>query len=201
MLSATLVQGLMKLSIAGLRSSKRWSEVCGNRGIGRMILGSRSSRFEGRVDLDSHADMCIMGKVFHTYSATGQKCTVMPYSDKYKPRVVDVADGCTAFDDPVTGETFILDVFQALDMTGDLPDLSLLCPNQLRANGLIVDNDPKHLCHNCKPTHSIYIPQMKLRISLELQGVMSGFQARLPTQTEIETCIHIQTHCTGSVGS
>jgi hypothetical protein len=63
-----------------------------------MILGSRSSRFEGQVDLDSHADLCIMGKVFHIYSATGQKCMVMLYLDKYKPRVVDVADGCTAFD-------------------------------------------------------------------------------------------------------
>ncbi|EEC42679.1 predicted protein [Phaeodactylum tricornutum CCAP 1055/1] len=192
MLSATLVRGLMKLSIAGLRSSKRWTKVCGDRGIGRMISGSRSSRFEGQVDLDSHADTCIMGKVFHIYSATGQKCTVMPYSDKYKPRVVEVADGCTAFDDPVTGETFILDVFQALDMTGDLQDPSLLCPNQLRANGLIVDNVPKHLCHNRESTHSIYIPEMKLRISLELQGVMSGFQARLPTQTEIETCVHVK---------
>jgi hypothetical protein len=108
----------------------------------------------------------------------------MPYSDKYKPRVVDVADGCTAFDDPVTGETFILDVFQELDMTGDLQDPSLLCPNQLRANGLIVDNVPKHLCHNCESTHSIYVPEMKLRISLELQEVMSGFQAWLPTQTD-----------------
>jgi hypothetical protein len=146
MLSATFVRGPMMLSIAGLKSSKRWTEVNGDRGIGRMISGSRSSRFEGRVDLDSHADTCIMGKVFHIYSSTGQKCTVMPYSDKYKPRVVDVADGCTAFDDPVTGETFILDVFQALDMTGDLQDPSLLCPNQLRANGLIVDDVPKHLC-------------------------------------------------------
>jgi hypothetical protein len=117
---------------------------------------------------------------------------VMPYLDKYKPRVVDVADGCTAFDDPVTGETFILDVFQALDMTGDLQDPLLLCPNQLHANGLIVDDVPKHLCHNCKSTHSIYIPEMKLRVSLELQGVMSGFQAWLPTQMEIETCIHTE---------
>jgi hypothetical protein len=116
----------------------------------------------------------------------------MPYLDKYKPRVVDVADGCTAFDDPVTGETFILDVFQGLDMTGDLQDPLLLCPNQLCANGLIVDNVPKHLCHNRESTHSIYIPEMKLRISLELQGVMSVFQARLPTQTEIETCVHVE---------
>lgn len=126
------------------------------------------------------------------YSATGQKCTVMPYSDKYKPQIFDVADGCTAFDDPITGETFILDVFQALDMTGDLQDPSLLCPNQLRANGLIVDNVPKHLCHNHESTHSIYVPEVKLRISSELQGVMSGFQARLPTQTEIDTCVHVE---------
>jgi hypothetical protein len=33
---------------------------------------------------------------------------------------------------------------------------------------------------------------MKLRISLELQGVMSGFQARLPTPTEIDTCVHVE---------
>jgi hypothetical protein len=116
----------------------------------------------------------------------------MPYSDKYKPRVVDVADGCTAFDDPITGETFILDVFQALDMTGDSQDPSLLCPNQMRANGLIVDDVPKHLCHNRESSHSIYVPEMKLRISLELQGVMSGFQARLPTPTEIDTCVHVE---------
>jgi hypothetical protein len=88
MLSAYLVRGLMKLLIAGLRTSKRWTEDKGERGIGQMISESKSPRFEGRVDLDSHADTCIMGKVFHIYSATGQKCTVMPYLDKYKPRLL-----------------------------------------------------------------------------------------------------------------
>jgi hypothetical protein len=57
---------------------------------------------------------------------------------------------------------------------------------------MIVDDVPKHLCHNCESTHSIYVPEMKLRISLELQGVMSGFQGQLPTQTEIDTCDHVE---------
>jgi hypothetical protein len=94
----------MKLSIAGLKSNKQWIQANENRGISCIVAGSTSSRFKGCMDLAPHADTCITGRVFHINSTTRQKCMVIPYWDKYKPS--------TAFNNPVTGIIFILDVFQ-----------------------------------------------------------------------------------------
>lgn len=65
----------------------------------------------------------------------------------------------TAFDDPETGETYII-IFNESLYLGDALDNTLMNPNQVRANGLVVDDVPKHLSHDPKnATHSIYVPQ------------------------------------------
>jgi hypothetical protein len=77
---------------------------------------------------------------------------------------------------------------------GDHMENSLICPNQLRSNGLIVDECPRHLAPLDAPSsHSIFSPQEEMRIPLVLRGVTSGFQTRTPTKLEIETCrwIHL----------
>jgi hypothetical protein len=66
-------------------------------------------------------------------------------------------------------------------------------PNQVRSNGIIVDDVPKHLSYDPKSaTHSIYIPKEDLRILLKLKGVISYFPSRYPSDKEIETCKWIE---------
>ena len=51
----------------------------------------------------------------------------------------------------------ILIMGQALDF-GNRMKNSLLCPNQMRANGIVVDDVPMHLAPNGQLTLSIYVP-------------------------------------------
>jgi Reverse transcriptase (RNA-dependent DNA polymerase) len=145
---------------------------------------------ENRSELDSHADTCVLGNNFIIYSESGQTVTVAPYSDKYKPKTVAVASGGTAYDHD-DGITYILDVHNGLNMTSELK-VSLLNPNQMRSNGIVVDDVPLHLAQSDEATHSIYCPDIKLRMPLMMEGVVSYLPTRKPTPHEIENCEHIQ---------
>lgn len=92
-----------------------------------------------------------------------------------------------AYDDPMTGETFILMIGQALYF-GEKLKHALLNPNQMRANGVIVDDIPRHLSPNHSPTHSLFFSEENVRIPLELNGCISYFNIRKLTLHEIHTC-------------
>jgi hypothetical protein len=145
------------------------------------VCSSNISRIDqiGRTDLDSHADTCVLGGTFHIYENTAQQCTVYPYSTSYKPKVVTVAHGGTAYDH-TDGHTYILDVNNGFNMATDLTT-SLLHPNQMRANGIVVDDTPVHLSQDGLSTHSIYVPELDLRIPLQLDGIISFLPTRLPS--------------------
>jgi hypothetical protein len=142
----------------------------------------------GPVELDSHADTCCAGSNCVVIEHTGKICNVGGFNrntpnDKLKG--IPVVKGATAYDAP-TGETFIIILAQALYL-GEYLDYSLLCPNQLRHNGLIVDDVPRHLSPNpSSATHSIFVPEENVTIPLEMRGVISLFYTRRPTQEEIE---------------
>ena len=57
---------------------------------------------------------------------------------------IPIVKAITAYDCPTTGATYILVLGQSLYL-GDSVDCTLLCPNQLRSNGVIVDDVPMHL--------------------------------------------------------
>jgi hypothetical protein len=62
---------------------------------------------------------------------------------------------------------------------------SLLCPNQLRHNGLIVKDTPR--VYDPSSTHSIIIPG-KLNLPLKMRGVMSYLLTRKPSEEELLSC-------------
>ena len=95
---------------------------------------------EGRMDCDTHADTCVLGKCFKVFEYTDQECEVRPYSDEYEPKTVKIASGLTAYDCSITKETYILCVHQGLVMPNQEP--SLCCPNQIRANNNRVEDCP-----------------------------------------------------------
>jgi len=102
-----------------------------------------------------------------------------------------VVQAATAFDDPETGITYILVINQALQVPGMA--VTLLNPNQLRANGIIVNDIPVHLSPDpANASHSIMIPDENLTIPLKLQGVISKVEVRYPSIQEIETCKWIE---------
>ena len=119
------------------------------------------------MELDSHADTCTLGANFRVVAYTEKVCNVQPYHPDYQAQLdIPIVQAATVYTDPDTGESFILIINQGLYMGDSLP-ASLISPFQLRSYGIIVDDCPKHLSPNPSPSsHSIYIPNMDLRIPL-----------------------------------
>jgi hypothetical protein len=137
-----------------------------------------------RCELDSHADTCVAGS--NTLLVAHDDCTVSvhPYSGEYAP-INDVKIGtvATLWIDPQTGRSYILIIHEALYFGDRLPE-TLINPNQLRAHGLKVDDVPKQF--DSMSSHSIHTKKSDVRISLDLDGIISGFESRKPTWDEYE---------------
>jgi hypothetical protein len=143
----------------------------------------------GTTELDSHADTCVAGANCVVHEETHQMVDVSAYSEQLETlKSVPVVTAATAYDDPSDGTTYILILGQATYM-GDKMQHTLICPNQLRSRGLIVDDCPQHLSPKNNPSsHSIYDPDEDFRLPLSLKGVTSYFTSRTPTTHEIEAC-------------
>ena len=123
---------------------------------------------KGLLDLDSHADTCCMGMTARIIEYTGQTCDVTPFSAEYMAmKDILIVKARTAYDDSKMGETYILVLAQLLYL-GDKLENSLLCPNQLQAHGVVVDDVPLHLSTDEKVMHSLYFPEQHVCIPLQL---------------------------------
>jgi hypothetical protein len=120
---------------------------------------------------------------------TDKTASVSTFSDTHEVlHDIPIVTAATAYDDPNTSTTNILILGQAIYM-GDKMENSLICPNQLRTNGITVEDCPKYLAPPDKPsTHSIYLPDEDKYLPLTLQGITSSFMTRTPTVEEIKTC-------------
>jgi hypothetical protein len=96
---------------------------------------------------------------------------VSPFIEEYAPiGDILIASVATAWDNPTDGSTVILVINEALYF-GNRMEYSLLCPNQLRFSGVIVNDVPPAFSAPDTP-HSIVIPG-KIEIPLSMRGVMS----------------------------
>ena len=89
-----------------------------------------------RAEFDSHADTCGVNDTARVLSYTGKVVQVSAYSPTVKklentPTVL----AALAYDDALTGETFIIIINQALYFGQHLENI-LLNPNQFRVNGI-----------------------------------------------------------------
>jgi Reverse transcriptase (RNA-dependent DNA polymerase) len=140
----------------------------------------------GNNEMDTHADTCVLGKNFIITQYTGRECDVVPYSDDYEAVTgVPIVTGATAWTDQNTGETWILLIHEALWME-DTMTHSLINPNQLRAYGVDVEDNPSR--------GPLYITDSNenIRIPLRMQGTNILFESRTPTQDELENCRKIE---------
>jgi hypothetical protein len=112
-----------------------------------------------------------------------ERVNVFPFSDDYDAiQDVPIATVGTVWEDPRTGEIWFLVFNEALYFGSRLKE-SLLCPNQMRAAGIRIEDVPVQF--DSDSSHSIIIDG-RLQIPLEMHGVISHINTRLPTQEEIE---------------
>ena len=110
--------------------------------------------------------------------------SVSPFCESEYPTMEDVpvATVATAYNCPKTGKVCVMVINEALCFDDKMRH-TLLCPNQLRANGVNVDDCPKQ--YDATSTHSIHVAERDLMIPLTRRGVMSGFYTGKPTDEEL----------------
>ena len=145
-----------------------------------------------RLGLDSHADMSCVGRHAHILEVYhGKRCNVYPFDDSYEPiRNINTVNAAFAYDTD-QGETYILVLNQCLDFSATM-EHSLLCPNQARMNGVVVDDCPTALDSSGRSTHSVYFPGEDKRLPLLSKFPISFLPVRRPTREELETCVTLE---------
>ena len=114
------------------------------------------------------------------------KVSVSPFIGEYAPlQDIPIASVATAWDSPVDGSTILLVINEAFYF-GDRLGHSLLCPNQLRDFGVIVNDCPS--IFDANSTHSIILPDQQIELPLLLRGTISYLETRKPTEDELLMC-------------
>jgi hypothetical protein len=97
-----------------------------------------------RCNLDSHANTCIAGgNALEISHEDGQTITVSGFSSEFEPRQdIRVSTVTFLWEDPKSGKQYNFIVHEALYFGNEL-NHSLFNPNQLRDNGITIDNVPQ----------------------------------------------------------
>ena len=169
--------------------STTWRKVCGFNAGKRKISAQGRSRglvVYSQLEMDSHADTIVCGSNCVIMHYTGKECDVSPYTESYKSiKSVPIVQAATAFDNLETGETTILILNKAIWM-GDKMENTLVNPNQLRAYGLTVQDNP----FSESPTF-VVTEGHEFILPLTSQGTILGVSTRTPTDEELQSCPHV----------
>ena len=140
----------------------------------------------GNIECDTNADTCCLGKNFVVLQTTLRTANVYAYDASIQPiENVPIVTGATAYDDPVSGNTFIL-VFHESLFYGSKLDHSLINPNQVRAYGIPFWDNPYD------PHHALTIEANdSVHIALQPLGTKLLFRTRVPTAFELQSCEHV----------
>ena len=144
-----------------------------------------------RLGIDSHADISCAGKHARIMEIIeGEVCTVHAFNDFMKPlKNVQTVNVAYAVDTP-TGSTYILRVNHSLDFTSTM-EHSILCSNQARCAGIIVNDVPKILDVQNTSTQSVIFPTDNVNIPIDFHGPVPYLPIRYPSDEDMETCQHL----------
>jgi hypothetical protein len=131
-----------------------------------------------RNEMDTHADTCCAGVNWSLLETTGEFCEVSPNLGTYQQvSEIPLAYCCTVWTDQLDSSEHLLVADQMLWFGTQLPN-SLINPNQLRAYGLHVNDDP--FDHSRK----FGIDSENLFIPFDTMGTAVHFNTRVPTEWE-----------------
>ena len=129
-------------------------------------------------EMDTHADTCCAGANWSLMELTGEVCDVNPFLNSYSPiQEIPVARCCTVWTDQTDSMEYLLVGDQMLWFGTLLPN-SLINPNQIRAYGLPVNDDP------FDSTRSFGIDTDHGIIPFDTTGTVVYFETRVPNEWE-----------------
>ena len=139
-------------------------------------------------ECDTNSDTCCLGKNLVILEFTQKAADVYAYIKDIAPIVgVPIVSGATAWDDPVTGQTYILVINEGL-YYGNKMDHSLINPNQIRDYGIPLWDNAYDKTRNGEL--SIDLETVKVRMGT--QGTKILFESRASTREELQECNKIQ---------
>ena len=165
--------------------------------IERMMTSISSSEdnicFKSSTELDSHANMVVIGKQEFIFSHSGQYANVRVFTDKVKgiPKV-PIVDAVIAYDFPKSGHTCLL--VARNDLCVPSMEHNLIPPFILREAGLVLHDTPKIHCNlPSAEDHSLLDGETGPRIPFTLDGTFLVFKSRSLTNEEINNVEDFET--------
>jgi hypothetical protein len=155
---------------------------------------------ETTLELDSHANTCVLGHGTLIILDYNRPVSVVGYDESLGSKTYQTLSSVVAYDDSKTGRTLHLIINQAIH----IPHLDhhLLCPMQCRVNDVIVDNLPKFLATDpTDQTHALTLtdpnnPLQPVILPLILRGVTSVLNVRSTTINEFNSHDYLRLHLT-----
>ena len=137
--------------------------------------------------LDSGADTCVAGK--HAWIAEvieGVTVSARGFSDNMPiEENLPIVNAIYAYDNPQTGEVVLLELNYCIYMGAKKVD-SIACPNQMRMNGIYVNDLPRSLFPDIDKAQTIIADEM--RMPLSFNGPLAYLNIRRPTKLEVSNC-------------
>ena len=120
------------------------------------IIANAASGETGGTELDSHADSAVVGRNSYILRRTGKVARVQGFTSELgKPLSVPFVDAIIAYDDPLTGETMLLKIRNALYV--ESLESNLIPPFVMRLAGVEVNECPKFLSkYPTEQDHSLF---------------------------------------------
>lgn len=141
---------------------------------------------EASNECDTNADTCCLGKNFIILEPTRRTADVYAYDKSIKPiEGVPIVNGATAWDDPITGQTLILVINEAL-YYGTKLEHTLINPNQVRSFGIDFWDNPFD-----KERGLIIDIDDTTKIPMQTNGTKIFFNTRAPTLDELRDCAKV----------
>lgn len=148
------------------------------------------SSTESTLELDSHADTCVLGRGALIIQDYDRPVNVTSYDPALGNKTYQTVTGVLGFVHPRTGQLYHLVVHQCIH----IPHLThhLLCPMQARVNDVTINEVPKFLCPDPSPnTHSIIATEQgtdqQVVLPLQLKGVTSYLPVLTVSKDEFES--------------
>ena len=138
-----------------------------------------------RTELDSHANMPVIGMNAYILSKIGETVDVAPFTPDYKSISVELVNAALKYECPYSGKIKILIIRRGLyvpSMTHNLLALFML-----REAGITINEGPKiHVTSPTEEHHAVTFQETNFRIPLSLYGTFSYFPTSKPSIQELE---------------
>ena len=140
------------------------------------------------TELDGHIEYPMLSRNTYIFRSKGKKISVKWFTDRLgKPILVPVVDTAVKYEDQYDGHSITLMIYNTLHIQ-DM-SINLITPMMMRLAGLYIDECPKFLSSDPnKNVHYIYSKEFDIRMSLQLNGIISVISTSLLTHSKIPFC-------------